>query len=244
MIIDMHAHLWDQDDKENSETIIKVLDTFSIDKVFVSTLQEYYPTKEDVKRYNKKTHDFMMRDSRIGGFIYTDPVHNNCIDVIKKGLDEGFSAIKLWVSCLVDDQRVNQIAEFCIKEKLPILTHAFKKASGQLPYETTAIHVRNLALRYPELIIIMAHLGGNSYDGIRCIEDLENVYTDFSGTIFRGDDISYAVEQIGAKRILFGTDLPTGCLQCIGQVEGADLTNEQKDLIYYKNTQRILGERV
>lgn len=244
MIIDMHAHLWDEHDKENRETITKVLDTFSIDKVFVSTLQVYYPTKEDVTRYNNKTYDFMKSDCRIGGFIYTDPVHDNSIEVIKKGLDEGFSAIKLWVSCLVDDQRVNAIAEFCIKENLPILTHAFKKAIGQLPYETSAIHVRNLALRYPELIIIMAHLGGNSYDGIRCISDLKNVYTDFSGTIFRGDDIDYAVEHLGAERILFGTDLPTGCLQCIGQVKGANLTKEQKEMIYYKNTQRILGERV
>lgn len=244
MIIDMHAHLWEENYIEDRNMILKVLDRFSIDKVFVSTLQKYYPDKEDVKRYNSLTLEFMMMDQRIGGFIYVDPTHDNCIDVIKKGLESSMSAVKLWVSCFFDDFRVNHVAEFCIDNHLPVLTHAFKKSNGQLNYETTAIHVRKMALRYPELKIIMAHLGGNCYDGIRCIEDLDNVYTDISGTIYHADDLDYTVELIGARRILFGTDLPTGCVQCIGQVEAAKLTEAEKKMIYHENIESLLGERI
>ncbi len=193
MIIDMHAHLWAEHHEKDENTILKVLDQYNVERIYISTLSEQHPSKEQVNEYNDLTVNFRKRDHRVGGYIYCDPVHDNCIDVLKKGLANGMVAVKMWVSCYCDDVRVNQVAEFCIKHHLPILVHAFKKTIGQLPYETTAINVRNLALRYPDLSIIMAHLGGNCYDGIRCIADLENVYTDFSGTLYRADDIDYTV---------------------------------------------------
>jgi predicted TIM-barrel fold metal-dependent hydrolase len=48
------------------------------------------------------------------------------------------------------------------------------------------------------------------------------------------------VEQLGAERILFGSDMPGSYLVNVGQVEEANLTHEQKDLIYYKNALRML----
>ena len=85
----------------------------------------------------------------------------------------------------------------------------------------------------------MAHFGGSAYDGIPAVRDVKNIWCDFSGSMFHGDDLNYAVEQIGADRILFGTDnlYP----QNIGQVLGADLTDEQRNLIFYKNAQKILN---
>jgi len=243
MIIDTHAHLWDENYIEDKKIILKVLDTFNIDKIYISTLQVYYPSMEDVKRYNNKTYEFMQEDSRVGGFIYVDPTHDNCMEVLKEGVKRKMAGIKLWVSCFCDDKRVDRVAKFCIDNNLPMLVHAFKKSTGQLPYETTAMNVRNLASRHPKLNIIMAHLGGNCYDGIRCIEDLNNVYTDFSGTIYRSDDLAYTIDLIGEDRVLYGSDLPTGCMQCIGQVEGGNFTKEQKEKIYYKNALKILGDR-
>lgn len=242
MIIDIHAHLWRNSYIEDKKTIIKAIDKYKIDKIYMSTLQKYYPTKEDVRGYNELTYEFMQEDNRIGGFVYTDPVHDNCIEVLEQGLKNKMAGVKIWVSCLCDDIKVDKVANFCIANKMPILIHAFKKTVGQLEFETTAINVRNLALRHKKLKIIMAHLGGNCYDGIRCIEDLENVYTDFSGTISRADDLNYTIDLIGTNRVLYGTDLPSGCIHCIGQVEGANLDTEQKEKIYYKNALSILGD--
>ena len=56
--------------------------------------------------------------------------------------------------------------------------------------------------------------------------------------IYHGDDVNYAVEYLGADRILYGTD--NIYLQNIGQILGADLTDEEREMIFSKNAQKIL----
>ena len=55
------------------------------------------------------------------------------------------------------------------------LLHSFKKTVGQLEFETVGPHVADLASRYPEARLIMAHLDGNAYHGIKCIKEYKNV---------------------------------------------------------------------
>jgi len=242
MIIDVHAHLWANNYKEDKKTVLKACELFDIDKIYISTISSYYPDYEEIEYCNKLTCEFMKEQpSRIAGYIYIDPTHSNRVEVLKRGLDNGMEGVKLWVAAKCDDYRVYDIAKYCIDKNVPVLAHAFHKAIGLLEHESTAVNIRCLALRYPELKIIMAHLGGNVYHGLRCIADLENVYSDFSGTMIGTGDINYALELVGEDRILFGTDLPGGGRQCFAQVEEASLTHLQKDKIYYKNAQKIFG---
>ena len=87
----------------------------------------------------------------------------------------------------------------------------------------------------------MAHLGGNSYDGIPAIRDCKNVWSDLSGSIYGGDALNYAVENVGAERILFGSDMPVSFLVNVGKVQGADLSQEQREMIYWKNAKKLLN---
>lgn len=86
----------------------------------------------------------------------------------------------------------------------------------------------------------MAHLGGNCYHGIPAIRDLPNVFCDFSGSIFTGDAVNYAAEYLGTDRLLFGTDMPGSFLVNLGQVTGADLTEEDQNKILYANARKLL----
>ncbi len=242
MIIDIHAHLWADHYKEDKKTILKACELYGIDKIYISTISSYSPDYDEIEYCNKLTCDFMKEQPKlVSGYVYINPTHSNRVEALKRGLDNGMEGVKLWVATECDDYRINDIAEYCIDKNAPILVHAFHKATGQLKNESTAENVRCLALRYPELKIIMAHLGGNLYYGLRCVTDLENVYNDFSGTMIGTGDINYALEVVGEDRILFGTDLPSGGRQCIAQVEEASLTQLQKDKIYYKNAQNIFG---
>ncbi|HCS75648.1 MAG TPA: hypothetical protein DIW17_17460, partial [Clostridiales bacterium] len=55
------------------------------------------------------------------------------------------------------------------------------------------------------------------------------------------DDIDYTKKQIGAERILFGSDLPgASFLVNYGQIEEADLSPDEKTLIMYKNALDLL----
>jgi len=242
MIIDIHAHIWKGSYDSNKQEILKAISLYGITKVYISGLYSFNPDEDEIRELNGEVYKFMREyPESIGGFCYINPLHKNCLDELKKGIEEyGMSGMKLWIATYCDVPELFPLVEKCIEYRVPILIHSFVKSAGQLENESTGVHVANLARRYPEAKIIMAHLGANCYHGIKAIRNYKNVSVDISGSIFRRDGIDYTVRQIGAERILFGTDMPGSYLVNVGQVEEADLSQEQKDLIYYKNALRIL----
>lgn len=242
MIIDFHAHIWGGNGDKDKANLLTACQRYGIDKVCISSVESLYPNEEEVTFLNAGVVRFMKEQPNLVlGFCYVSPQNSNAMDVLRDGIEEkGMSGMKLWVATYCNDSRAFPLVEKCIEYNIPILLHAWKKSVGQLEFETTGAEVADLAKRYPQAKIVMAHLGGNCYHGVRAIRDYPNVYTDFSGSIFRGDDLEYTVEQVGAERILFGSDMPGSYLVNLGQVEEANLTQEQKDLIYYKNALRIL----
>lgn len=244
MQIDIHAHISIGGQGEDRKELIKACEIYNIAKVYISGLGGgFYPNEDDIELSNLEVYRFMHEhQDLIGSFCYVNPRHANCLDALMKGVEDyGMSGMKLWVSTFCDDPRVFPLIEKCIDYKIPILVHAFYKAVGQLEHESLGPNVASLANEYPEAKIIMAHLGANCYHGIKAIRNCKNVWVDISGSIFRRDDIDYTKKQIGAERILFGTDMPAlSYLVNLGQIEEADLTNVEKELIYYKNALKVL----
>lgn len=245
MLIDMHTHLWLGSFEEDKRTLLQACEDFEISKLYVSGLGGLVPDEEEVALLNGEVHRFMKEHpGRIEGMCYVNPRHEGALDTLRRGIEEyGMSGMKLWVSTTCDDPRVFPLVEACIGYRVPVLIHCFHKAVQQLDNETIGTNVARLAARYPEAKLIMAHLGGNGYNGIKPIQPYPNVVTDISGSLFRRDELEYAVERLGAERVLFGSDMPTSFIVCLGQVEGAELTDEQKQQIYYKNAQRIFARR-
>jgi len=243
IIIDIHAHLWDSEFEQNKLEIVKACSVYNISKVFISSLGTMYPDMDEISRLNGETHKFMLEEpEQIGGFCYINPQNSDCLDMLKRGIEDfGMSGMKLWIATFCDDPKVFPLAEKCIEYKVPVLVHAFYKAVGQLKFESLGTNVANLASNYPELKIIMAHLGANCYSELKPILNFKNVSVDISGSIFRRDDIDYSRKLLGANRILFGTDMPgASFLTNYGQIEEADLDSCERELIYYKNAQRML----
>lgn len=242
MLIDIHAHIWKGNYARDKAEIVKACSLYGISKVYISGLNSLNPDEEEIKELNHEVYKYMQEQpGLIEGFCYVNPLHKKCLDDLKKGIEEyRMSGMKLWVATFCDDPHVFPLIEKCIEYGIPILVHSFHKSVGQLDNESTGIHVANLARLYPEAKIIMAHLGANCYHGIKAIRNCDNVWVDISGSIFRRDDIEYTISQIGAERILFGTDMPGSFLINLGRIEEAELTQEQRDLIYYKNALKIL----
>lgn len=241
MIIDAHAHIEGVAPEQSKKLLLRAIEQYGIDRVYVSALEGYTPTPDVVDRINAETARFIREEPRhIGGYVYISPEHEHALDVARRAIeDDGMEGIKLWVSTYCDDPHVYPIAEWAAEHGIPILIHAFYKNFDQLPNESRGSNVRNLALRYPELKILMAHLGANCYDGIPPIRDLKNVFVDFSGSIFRANDLNYTVRMIGAQRVLFGTDLPVSFVDSYGQLLEADLTEKERDMIFCSNAQRL-----
>ncbi len=240
MVIDIHAHLVGKYIENVKRKVLNGIDRYGIDRVYLSGLQDYYSDEAQISYLNNEVAKFIQEaPDRIGGAVYVNPEHKNVLDVIKRATEEqGFEMIKLWLCTFADDPSVDAVMEYAEENGLPVLFHSFKKSTKQAPRESTGIHVANIAKRHPKTKIIMAHFGGSCYDGVPCIRDQSNVWCDQSGSICHGEELKYAVEMIGADRILFGTD--NNFLGNLAQVQGAGLTEEQKEQILFRNAQKLL----
>lgn len=243
MIIDIHAHIMGHSWEADKAALLKAMGQYGLDRIYVSALRSFYSDEAEVDFLNGLVLDFMRQEpERVGGAVYLNPKNKNVMDVLKRAIeDQGFALIKLWCCTFADDPAVDPIMDYAREAGVPVLFHSFHKMYGQVPKESSGIHVANIARRHPKTKILMAHLGGNCYDGIPAIQDCENVWCDNSGGAFyRGDDLDYAVECLGAERILFGTDMPGSAASNIGQVLGADLSEQQREQIFWKNARKLL----
>jgi len=243
MIIDCHAHLWDGRFEANKQEIVTACRRYPIERVCVSGLGSYEPDSDEIERLNRETARFMAEEpDLIRGFCTLNPRLGDALAQLRAGVeDRGMIGVKLWVATLCDDPLVFPLVEQCIRYDIPILLHAWYKSFGQLPYETKAQNVANLAARYPEARLIMAHLGGNCQHELKVIAPYRNVSSDLSGSLFRSGDIDCAIRWLGCERVLFGSDMPgASFLISYGQVEDAALSEADKARIYRDNARRII----
>ncbi|PYI55833.1 amidohydrolase family protein [Paenibacillus flagellatus] len=244
MVIDMHTHVWGGRYDLHTKQLIDNCERYGIAKIIVSGIARQYPNEEEIAGHNADVVRFKReRPDLVEGYVYVNPRNADAEDVLRRGIeDDGMIGLKLWIATYGDDPLVYPLVERCIGYGVPILLHAFHKAVNQLQDETTGVHVARLARRYPEAKLIMAHFGGNVYHGIKAVRDCPNVWTDYSGSLFGRDELDYAVGQIGAERIVFGSDMP-GCsfLTNYAQLQEAELTERQREDIAYNNAARLFG---
>ena len=99
--------------------------------------------------------------------------------------------------------------------------------------------------KHPSLPIVAAHPGERESVGrhIERMKKYDNVYLDISGTgIMRLGALEHLVNSVGSERVLFGTDYPIShhdlYIHC---VRVAKLSDADKENIFYKNAERLLG---
>jgi len=134
--------------------------------------------------------------------------------------------------------------EFAAEHRAVVLTHTGEKNSWPIDFIP-------FANEYPEVTLILAHLGhgcGQADLQVRAIQASQhgNVFVDTSSaqSIFPGL-IEWAVGEIGAERILFGTDTPlySASMQR-ARIDHAVLTAGQKRKILRENALKLFGGKL
>lgn len=94
---------------------------------------------------------------------------------------------------------------------------------------------------FPNMTIILAHLGGKRHiDAIKNAKH-RNIYADTSGKAsLKNTLIEYAVSQVGSDRILFGTDTYAAGAQR-GRIEYALISEQDKENIFIHNAKKLFG---
>jgi predicted TIM-barrel fold metal-dependent hydrolase len=109
----------------------------------------------------------------------------------------------------------------------------------------TTKEVRYLTERFPENTLVLAHLGGSPdeiWERIALVAGQPKLYMDIAGSgQERVGILERAVKEIGADRVLYGSDFainePAGV---IARVRNAFLTEEQREKILFRNLERLL----
>lgn len=243
-VVDIHTHIWGDRTDRDAETLVRMMDRFDLAWIGVSALVGgQQPTANDVRSGNDAAAAFQRREpDRVEGFCYLNPRHGPAaLDELKRCVEEhGFGFIKLWVSAHADEACVFPIIERAVDYGITVLQHAFCKATGLLEHESNPVNVANLARRYPEARLIMAHMGADFTFGCDAIRDCPNVWSDMCGTYCETGMIDYALRTIGAERILFGTDAPgVSFLNNLHKVLDTPLTADQKRMIFHDNAEGL-----
>jgi predicted TIM-barrel fold metal-dependent hydrolase len=251
-VIDCHAHLhhhsrvsWETDDRR----LIEVADRLGIDQLCCSILTPRRPaTPEGFSDCNRWLAEAMQRHAgRVLGYCYVNPGHPaQALDEIRRCIEErGFIGIKLYNEFRCTEPVVFPIVELAIALRVPILHHA-----GHLHYHldeqpniSDGGDLAELARRYPEAMLICAHVcGGGDWEWtIKALRGAPSVYLDLSGSVTDDGVVEMAARVLGVERLLFGCDM--SMTAGMGRIRAAELTGAEKARVLGTNMEAILRRR-
>jgi predicted TIM-barrel fold metal-dependent hydrolase len=131
---------------------------------------------------------------------------------------------------------------FAAEQRAVVLAHSSERNSLAADYV-------KFANAYPEMRLILAHIGcgwdGDLTHQVRAIQQSRhgNVFADTSSAkSITPHLIEWAVREIGAERILYGTDTPLyfAAMQR-ARIDHADISERERRLILCDNAVRLLG---
>jgi len=146
------------------------------------------------------------------------------------------------------------LGEFCnymtgYKYETPEWTAVMKLATKLklvVQIHTNTREMRYLAENFPETTIVFPHLGASREDifaRIELVAKHPNTYIELSGSgIERVGILEKAVKEIGADRVLYGSDFTINEPSAvIARVKNAFLTAEEREQILFRNVERLLA---
>ena len=252
IVIDCHAHLHHHSSasyRENDRKLIEAADKLGIDKLCCSILTPRRPaTAEGFRECNVWMAEGMKRfPGRVLGYCYVNPGHpREALDDIRRCVeDRGFMGVKLYNEHRCTEPVVYPVIELAIELRVPILHHA---GHGHYPFPgqpniSDGGDLAELARRYPEAMLICAHIGGGGdwEWTIKALRNAPSVYLDTSGSVIDEGIVEMAVRVLGVDRVLFACD--NSMTAGVGKMRGARLGPEDKQKILGGNMTKILKMR-
>lgn len=234
MIIDSHTHLGSFpmfNVSLNADEMVSIMNQYSIRKSVVSALPNEL-TLNAVKQYPDK----------LVGLVWINPYDG---DKAMKNIDKAinrwnFKGIKmhpLLDAYLPDQEIVRPIMDQARKYQIPVLFHC-----GHPPW-SLPWHFGNLADTYPDVTIILGHMGHGHIvyinAAIEVAEKHENILLETSAMPMQSK-IKEAVAKVGDDKVMYGSDMPFGHPAFeIKKVEVAGLTKKQLNLVLEENARKI-----
>ena len=242
--IDAHTHFGKKGKglpPNTPEERIKVMDEIGMDAMI--TCPPYASISRD-RTYddaNKFILDVMRKyPGRFFGLARINPhFRKKAVKRAEKALREGFWGIKFHPRNEAFPINSRELV-FPIMEKVEEYGGLVLFHTGEIVYSHPTL-VGDVADHFPDIPIIIGHLGGAFYDdAILVAKWFDNVFLETS--FCKGVHvIEKAVEVAGAEKVIYGSDYPQGCIEVETlKIELANISKRDKELILGRNIQRIL----
>jgi hypothetical protein len=203
-----------------------------------------------------------QQPDRLIGFLSVDPTQPKWQDELVQGHQDlklkGIKLLPMYAGFDPNDPKLDYLWSYAQKHGLPVLLHTGTTFIDKAPLQYTHPGLLdNVAIRFPDVKIIMAHLG-HPYEG-ECavvIRKHANVYADCSALHYRPFQLYHSlmlVQEYGVwDKVLFGTDYPfttveasvAGIRTLNDMLEGTKLPRLNVDAIermIYRDTLHLLG---
>lgn len=246
MIIDCHVHILNAEDGHLA-AILNAADRSGIDKLCICSLSRKWVEFPTILQLEEAAADVRMacekHPDRFIGFTYVTADHvETSLKLMEREMADGPSrAVKLWVSQYADDTRLAPIIGRAIELDVPVMAHAWVKATGNMTKESTQRHVANLAARYPDLKLWMAHYSGRWEEAARVAAGTPNLCVDISGGEPEDGIVACLRKHLGPERIFFGSDVPGRSFSVqMSKVLSAGLPENEQKMILGENVRRWL----
>lgn len=255
MVIDGDTHISLSRDRhgQNAVELVATMDESGVDMA-VTWLHPLsngsIRSVEDLRSQNENVYESVRRfPDRLIGFGWVDPTLGlqTCRDEIVRCIqDFGLRGIKMHGGLntyFIDDPRISMpIVEEIARRNVVLALHCGSDA----PDETHPFRIGKIAQEYPSCPILMVHGGGVAWNNLNVAateiaKKHQNIY--IVGSTLRTRSILATIQEVGAKRVCYGSDCPFSLMYADIASWKAILDHEvsppEKDLILGGNLQRL-----
>ena len=232
---------------------MEIADKLGIDRMFVGKPMRWLDwTPEEFRAANDEMIALMQKyPGRLIGQISVNPLfRKESLEEIDRCVDRGMVGSRLYYQAKINDPVYYPIIEKFAELQMIIFIHGeaeigvggyrMKYDVGRPPTISVPKDFAEAAERFPEAIFQFAHIGGGGDWEYMCkaFREFPNIYVDVGGSNNEVGMVDFAVECLGEDRVLFGTD--NSYFQGVGKIISANLTDRQKQKIFFDNYNAIL----
>jgi predicted TIM-barrel fold metal-dependent hydrolase len=195
--------------------------------------------KEEVEKINDKISTVCRSDPSLTGFGYVpssgDAEVRKLIDRAVnvhnlKGMGELFPE-----NNAADYEYIFQAAHYFT---IPVCVDKNRWEDADVEWFEKNLH------RFSGMKLIFAHMGHDNPGILNLVKTFDNVYFDVSFNIhFYEARVYHQIKLLGADRVIFGTDFPCTAWTMyddILRIERMPLSDAEKDMVFYKNMEKLL----
>ena len=279
MIVDVHTHCWPSG--SFSKGFIDDARRMRLSAVNLETRYDTYqaglPAEEVISVVfgGKARHSGLWVDDadvakyvaqdpeHLIGFLSVDPTQPGWQEEMRQGHQQfGMQGIKLlpmYANFYPQDRKVDPLWEYVSRHQLPVLLHTGTTFVSKAPLDCTLPrHLDEVACRFPDVKMILAHLG-HPYEGetVAVIRKHANLFADVSALFYRPWQLFHSLMLVHEynvwEKVLFGTDFPVTTVAetiaglrslCDVKLDRFSLPRERVEQLIYRDALNLLGLEV